>query len=373
MNVTTASRHHILERVLAPVFVTIPTAIIFHVPPVTIAILSLIPHAWLYFTHANIDLGFGPFWWLLVSPNYHRVHHSLAPEHIDRNFVNWFPLWDILFGTAVLPRWSECPSTGVAGVSARTLQQAYLLPFKGGQQMLSDKLMTVSRARRRGRLRLPRDLKSRAVLPGRLTSSEEKSRVALWQIYHSCNLSPFMRAETIIYYCQHIIDGHDFGRSAGRAFLVLLSNQKARRERGHYHDPYFVAGGFIGGRRRHAELERCRRAAGTAGTAGDVAASCAPAARSRLGTMGDRRHDGFSLQLDCVRRVGVQYHAQRNVEPGGGVLRSRSLRLLLVATSIQQRPRADLQRLSQAVKLGEPCSSADCAHIRRSCAPRATS
>ena len=46
MNVTTASRHHILERVLAPVFVTIPTAIIFHVPPVTIAILSLIPHAW---------------------------------------------------------------------------------------------------------------------------------------------------------------------------------------------------------------------------------------------------------------------------------------------------------------------------------------
>jgi hypothetical protein len=226
MNVTTASRHHILERVLAPVFVTIPTAIIFHVPPVTIAILSLIPYAWLYFTHANIDLGFGPFWWLLVSPNYHRVHHSLAPEHIDRNFVNWFPLWDILFGTAVLPRWSECPSTGVAGVSARTLQQAYLLPFKGGQQMLSDKLMTVSRARRRGRLRLPRDLKSRAVLPGRLTSSEEKSRVALWQIYHSCNLSPFMRAETIIYYCQHIIDGHDFGRSAGRAFLVLLSNQK---------------------------------------------------------------------------------------------------------------------------------------------------
>ena len=135
MNVTTASRHHILEQVLAPVFVTIPTAIIFQVPPVTIAILLLIPYAWLYFTHANIDLGFGPYWWLLVSPNYHRVHHSLAPEHIDRNFVNWFPLWDILFGTAVLPRWSECPSTGVAGVSV--LQQAYLLPFKGGQQMLS--------------------------------------------------------------------------------------------------------------------------------------------------------------------------------------------------------------------------------------------
>jgi len=131
MNVTTASRHHFLELLLAPVFVTVPTAILFQVPPVTIAILSLIPYAWLYFTYANIDLGFGPFRWLLVSPNYHRVHHSLAPEHIDRNFVNWFPVWDILFGTAVAPRWGECPPTGVAGVSVQTLAQAYLLPLKG--------------------------------------------------------------------------------------------------------------------------------------------------------------------------------------------------------------------------------------------------
>ena len=43
MNVTTASRHHVLENVLAPVFVTIPTAIIFQVPPIPVAVLSLIP------------------------------------------------------------------------------------------------------------------------------------------------------------------------------------------------------------------------------------------------------------------------------------------------------------------------------------------
>jgi len=137
MNVTTAARHHILELVLAPVFVTVPTAILFQVPRITIAILSLIPYAWLYFTHANINVGFGPFWWLLASPNYHRVHHSLRPEHIDRNFVNWFPIWDILFGTAVAPRLIECPSAGVAGVSVRTRGQAYLLPLKGWQRMLS--------------------------------------------------------------------------------------------------------------------------------------------------------------------------------------------------------------------------------------------
>jgi sterol desaturase/sphingolipid hydroxylase (fatty acid hydroxylase superfamily) len=137
MNVTTEARHHVFELLLAPVFISIPTAIIFKVPPVNIAILSLIPYAWNYLAHANINLGFGPLWWLLVSPNYHRVHHSLAREHIDKNFANWFPIWDIAFGTAVRPRWRKCPSTGVAGVTVRSLTQAYWLPFRGWRRMMS--------------------------------------------------------------------------------------------------------------------------------------------------------------------------------------------------------------------------------------------
>ncbi len=139
MNVTTEARHHLLEAILAPVFISIPTAIIFKLPPVNIAILSLVPYAWNYLTHANITLGFGPLWWALVSPNYHRVHHSLRADHIDRNFANWFPVWDILFGTAVRPRWRECPSTGVVGTSVRSVAQAYLLPFRGWLQMLSPR------------------------------------------------------------------------------------------------------------------------------------------------------------------------------------------------------------------------------------------
>jgi sterol desaturase/sphingolipid hydroxylase (fatty acid hydroxylase superfamily) len=139
MNVTTAARQHFLENFLSPIFVTIPIAILFKMPPITIALLSLIPYAWLYVSHANINLGFGSFWWLLVSPNYHRVHHSLVPEHIDKNFAAWFPIWDIIFGTACVPRWRECPSTGVAGVSVQTLPQAYWLPVRGWQRMISDR------------------------------------------------------------------------------------------------------------------------------------------------------------------------------------------------------------------------------------------
>jgi len=47
-------------------------AVLFKLPPIEIAMLSLIPFAWQYFTHANIKFGFGPLWWLLTSPNYHR-------------------------------------------------------------------------------------------------------------------------------------------------------------------------------------------------------------------------------------------------------------------------------------------------------------
>jgi sterol desaturase/sphingolipid hydroxylase (fatty acid hydroxylase superfamily) len=136
MNVTTATRQHLFENILLPLFVTIPTAILFKLPTAKIALLSLLPYAWQYLTHANIKLGFGPLWWLLASPNYHRIHHSLEPNHIDKNFAAWFPLWDIMFGTAVKPRRGEYPATGVAGVSVRTLAQAYLLPLKGWRRML---------------------------------------------------------------------------------------------------------------------------------------------------------------------------------------------------------------------------------------------
>jgi sterol desaturase/sphingolipid hydroxylase (fatty acid hydroxylase superfamily) len=144
MNVTTAARQHLFENFLLPVFVTIPMAILFELPVNNIAAMSLLPFAWQYVTHANIRLGFGPFWWLLVSPNYHRIHHSLEPGHIDKNFVGWFPIWDIVFGTAVAPKNGECPATGVAGMSVQTLAEAYLVPFVGWRRMLLERMLLSS-------------------------------------------------------------------------------------------------------------------------------------------------------------------------------------------------------------------------------------
>jgi hypothetical protein len=49
---------------------------------------------------------------LVNSPQWHRIHHSAMPEHRDKNFASLLPLWDILFGTAWIPKPDEYPVTG---------------------------------------------------------------------------------------------------------------------------------------------------------------------------------------------------------------------------------------------------------------------
>lgn len=63
--------------------------------------------------HSNLRIQFGRASFLWTSSQSHRIHHSLLPEHRDRNFVAVFPLWDVLFGTYYAPKWNEFPPTGV--------------------------------------------------------------------------------------------------------------------------------------------------------------------------------------------------------------------------------------------------------------------
>jgi sterol desaturase/sphingolipid hydroxylase (fatty acid hydroxylase superfamily) len=37
---------------------------------------------------------------VLVSPRFHRLHHSAEPDHRERNFGMTYSFWDRLFGTA---------------------------------------------------------------------------------------------------------------------------------------------------------------------------------------------------------------------------------------------------------------------------------
>jgi len=50
-------------------------------------------------SHSNIKWNFGPLRFIFVTPQSHRVHHSMEPEFFDLNYGVTLCVWDRLFGT----------------------------------------------------------------------------------------------------------------------------------------------------------------------------------------------------------------------------------------------------------------------------------
>ncbi|MBI4273074.1 MAG: sterol desaturase family protein [Rhizobiales bacterium] len=149
LNVTTTDRNHFLEQFLTPFFLIVPVMLLFDLPVADVVIIGLLPAIWSNVVHMNIRVGFGKLWWLLTSPQYHRIHHSILSEHQNRNFAAWFPVWDVIFGTAYAPRANEYPNTGVAGIEVSSLSGAVMLPFVRWYRMAAGDLGGES-ARRSG-------------------------------------------------------------------------------------------------------------------------------------------------------------------------------------------------------------------------------
>jgi len=58
-----------------------------------------------HLNHANLDLGWGPFRYLLNSPRLHVWHHDVINhKKAGQNFGIIFSLWDFLFGTVYFPK-----------------------------------------------------------------------------------------------------------------------------------------------------------------------------------------------------------------------------------------------------------------------------
>lgn len=54
------------------------------------------------FAHSNTNLGFGPLGRIVVSPNYHRIHHRLdGAQDVNLGFA--LTIWDQMSGRAVFP------------------------------------------------------------------------------------------------------------------------------------------------------------------------------------------------------------------------------------------------------------------------------
>ncbi|MBI2584647.1 MAG: sterol desaturase family protein [Rhodospirillales bacterium] len=100
-DVTTGIRFHPLEIVLS-VFIKMAAIIVLGAPAVAVLIFEVLLNATSMFNHGNVSLPAAFDWvlrWVVVTPDMHRVHHSVIRTETDSNFGFNLTWWDRLFGT----------------------------------------------------------------------------------------------------------------------------------------------------------------------------------------------------------------------------------------------------------------------------------
>ncbi len=112
-NAFTDDREHIVDAFLGSLLHFFPF-FLFQLPNFyAVAVIGLYLPIHNRFIHANLKMNLGWLGFLITSPQFHRVHHSAAPEHLDKNFGAHFSLFDYLFGTACRSN-DVYPETGIA-------------------------------------------------------------------------------------------------------------------------------------------------------------------------------------------------------------------------------------------------------------------
>jgi len=136
VDATTANRHHPLEPILSAVAM-LPVVVILGPDPMSILGYNILAAAVAVMSHGNFTFGpnldrlLRPF---IVTPDFHRMHHSSERQYTDSNYATVLPVFDYVFGTAThLP--TERQKTMQLGLSyfretrfAR-LDQMLLIPF----------------------------------------------------------------------------------------------------------------------------------------------------------------------------------------------------------------------------------------------------
>ena len=139
INVFTEARRHVMEHMISYLLIFIPSLML----QVNFSAVVWLPlfHEWYkHIYHANLKTNYGFLKYFMVTPQAHRIHHSLEPEHKNKNFGVIFTFWDRLFGT-LYKNYDEYPETGIeepgyplesrAGICVvPTLLKQFLYPFR---------------------------------------------------------------------------------------------------------------------------------------------------------------------------------------------------------------------------------------------------
>jgi len=131
-DVTTGARFHPIEILISTAIKCAAIAAL-GAPVISVFVFEMLLNATAMFNHANASLPQRlERWlrWLVVTPDMHRVHHSVRYEESSSNFGFNLPWWDRLFGTyRAQPRLGHAVMT--IGVDA----------FRSSQDLRLDRLL----------------------------------------------------------------------------------------------------------------------------------------------------------------------------------------------------------------------------------------
>lgn len=137
-DVTTGARFHPIE-ILFSMGIKMAIILVLGPPALAVLLFEVLLNASSMFNHGNVRLPAkfdSAFRWFLVTPDMHRVHHSVIPSETNSNFGFALPWWDWLFGT-----YQDQPAEGHTGMTIGLekfrsnkdlrLDQLLLQPFRG--------------------------------------------------------------------------------------------------------------------------------------------------------------------------------------------------------------------------------------------------
>ena len=101
LDASTGNRFHPLEIVIS-IGIKLGAVLVIGASPLAVLLFEILLNATATFNHGNIRIPLGIDRWLrtvLVTPDMHRVHHSIIPRETNSNFGFSLPWWDYLGGT----------------------------------------------------------------------------------------------------------------------------------------------------------------------------------------------------------------------------------------------------------------------------------
>src|SRR5262245_20872366 len=138
-DVTTGLRFHPIE-ILLSMLIKFAVIAAIGAPAAAVLIFEVLLNVTSMFNHGNVRIGQRAdrvLRWFVVTPDMHRVHHSIVSHETNSNFGFNLPWWDRLFGT-----YRSQPAAGHEGMTIGIEQfrdprelgivRMLLQPFRGG-------------------------------------------------------------------------------------------------------------------------------------------------------------------------------------------------------------------------------------------------